>query len=99
MNTIVQSAVAGALALASTGAFAIGLPDTNTSDLVLVVQNVNTPTNVYALDTGISINSIFPSTGFVTGASLNTTAFNGINDTIAASPTLQQFLAANPASG
>jgi hypothetical protein len=99
MNTIVKSAVAGTLALASTGAFAIGLPSSNSSDLILIIENVNTPTNVYALDTGISINSIFPSTGFVSGATLNTTAFNGINAAIAASPTLQSFLAANPASG
>ena len=99
MNIIVKSAVAGTLALPFTGAFAIGLPSDNSSDLVLIIQNVSTPTNVYALDTGISINAIFPSTGFVSGASLNSTAFNGINTTIAASSTLQSFLAANPASG
>ena len=63
MNTIVKSAVAGTLVLASSGAFAIGMPNSNSSDLILVIQNVNTPTSVYALDTGISINSIFGSTG------------------------------------
>jgi hypothetical protein len=99
MNIIANSAIAGTMALASTGAFALGLPSTNSSDLLLVIQNVAVPNDVYALDTGISIDSIFPSTGFVSGATLNTTAFNGINATIAASPTLQSFLAANPASG
>jgi hypothetical protein len=97
MNIIAKTGVAGALALSATGAFALGIPSTNSSDLVLVVQNVNTPADVYMLDTGISLNTIFPSGSFVSGASLST-ALAGINDSITASATLAAFLAANPAS-
>jgi hypothetical protein len=96
---LVKSAVAGALALSATGAFALGVPSTNSSDLVLVIQNTATPSNVYALDTGISISSLIPTTGFVSGAVLNSTAFAGINQSIAASSALQAFLATNPAAG
>jgi hypothetical protein len=99
MNMLVKSAVASALALSATGAFALGVPSTNSSDLVLVVQNAANPSAVYALDTGISISSLLPTSGFVSGAVLNTTAFAGINKTISESTTLQSFLAANPASG
>jgi hypothetical protein len=98
MNIIAKTGVAGALALSATGAFALGIPSTNSSDLVLVVQNIATPTNVYMLDTGISLNTIFPSGSFVSGASLST-ALAGINDVIAASPTLASFLSTNAASG
>jgi hypothetical protein len=99
MNMLVKSAVAGALALSATGAFALGVPSTNSSDLVLVIQNTANPTAVYALDTGISISSVIPTSGFVSGAVLNSTAFAGVNQSIAASSTLQAFLAANPAAG
>ncbi|MGO9988438.1 MAG: VPLPA-CTERM sorting domain-containing protein [Steroidobacteraceae bacterium] len=98
MNIIVKSAVAGALSLgATTGAFALGIPATNTSDLVLVIQNLTATGNVYALDTGLSINSEFSGT-YVTGATLNT-SLSALNSSIAASTTLQAFLTANPASG
>ncbi len=101
MNTIVKSAIAGALALAATGAYALGVPDSGSSDLILVVQNVATPTNVYALDTGISIDSILPTASLVNGAgaTLDTTTLAGINATLSATPALQAFLAANPAAG
>jgi hypothetical protein len=98
MNTLVKTGVAAALALGATGAFALGVPSTGSSDLVLVVQNTTTPTSVYLLDTGISLDTIFPSGSFVPSASLST-ALAGINQVIDASPTLQGFLSTNPASG
>ena len=98
MNILIKTAIAGALSLGASGAFAMGLPNTNNSDLILVVDN--TTTNAfYALDTGIALNTILPSTGFVSGAVLNGTAFAGLNQTIGASSGLQTFLATNPASG
>jgi hypothetical protein len=98
MNIILKSAVAGALALSASGAFALGVPALNSSDLVLVIQNESNLSQVYTLDTGISINSVLPTAGLVTNAVLNT-SFAGINQVITASPTLQAFLAANPAAG
>jgi hypothetical protein len=96
MNIIVKSAVASALGLTASAAFAITLPDSGSSDLVLVVAEYNSSgTDVanYALNTGISISSEL--TGpFVTGASLNT-SFAGVSATIAASATLSSFLSAN----
>jgi hypothetical protein len=100
MNIIVKSAVAAALALGATGAYALGIPANNSSDLVLVIQNNITPANVYVLDTGISIDSLMPTSGLAapnSGTTLST-AIAGINASIAASPTLQAFLAANPAA-
>ena len=97
MNILVKSAVAGALALGATSAFALGVPSTNSSDLVLVVENTAT-TATYALDTGISINSVLPTSGIVKGTVLGT-SIAGISDTIAPSAALTSFLAANPASG
>src|SRR3981081_3498584 len=100
MNMIVKSAVAGVLALGATGAYALGIPANNSSDLVLVIQNNVTPANVYVLDTGISIDSIMPTSGLaapISGPTLSL-AINGINASIAASPALQAFLAANPAA-
>ena len=99
MNMILKSAVGATLALAAAGANALGVPATNSSDLVLVIQNQATPANVYVLDTGISINSALGTGAAVTNAVLNNTAFSGINKTIAASSALQAFLLANPASG
>jgi hypothetical protein len=96
MNMLIKTAIAGALALGATGAYALGIPATDSSDLVLVIQNTATPANVYVLDTGISINSAFSGT-LVSGATLDT-SLAGINATIAASATLQSFLAANPAA-
>jgi hypothetical protein len=97
MNIIAKSAVAAALALGASGAYALGIPATNSSDLVLVIQNESTPANVYALDTGISINSVMPSSGLSANSSLST-AIAGINTSIGASSTLQAFLVANPAA-
>jgi hypothetical protein len=73
------------------------VPNTNSNDLVLVVYN--TISNAaYALDTGISINSLLPTSSLVSGASLNT-SLPGINTSFAASTTLSTFLSSNPASG
>jgi hypothetical protein len=99
MNMILKSAVGAALALAAVGANALGVPATNSSDLVLVIQNQATPANVYVLDTGISLNTALGTGATVSHAVLNNTAFTGINQTIAESTTLQAFLAANPAAG
>jgi hypothetical protein len=101
MNMIVKSAVAGVLALGATGAYALGIPANNSSDLVLVVQNTANPANVYVLDTGISIDSVMPTSSLAPAGSTTSlsTAIAGINQTIAASPTLQSFFAANPVAG
>jgi hypothetical protein len=99
MNLILKSAVGASLALAAVGANALGVPSMNSSDLVLVIQNESTPANVYVLDTGISISSALGAGSVVTGASLNSTAFAGLSQTIAASSTLAAFLQANPAAG
>jgi hypothetical protein len=99
MNILVKAAVAAALTVGgAVSAFAETAPNASGNmDLILVVQSTTTPADVYALDTGISINSLFNGP-YVTGAQQNTTAFAGINQTIAASSTLQAFLAANPAA-
>jgi hypothetical protein len=97
MNILLKSAVAGALALSATGAFALGQPGLGSSDLVLIVEN-ETTNATYALDTGISINSVLPTGSLVSGATLNTSI--SINAApILESTTLATFLAANPASG
>jgi hypothetical protein len=98
MNIFVKSAVAAALFSGASGAYAIGLPSSNSSDLILVVQNESNLADVYELDTGISINSIMPSSGLFANASLATT-IAGINTTIQESGTLSAFFAANPAAG
>jgi len=97
MNMIVKSAVAGALALAGSSAFAVGLPWSNSSDMILLVENTTTGAS-YALDTGITLNALLPTASLVTGAKLST-ALAGVNTTIAESSTLQSFLASNPAGG
>jgi hypothetical protein len=97
MNIILKSAVAGALALSASGAFALGVPALNSSDLVLIVQD-ETANTTYALDTGISINSVLPTTSLVTGAVLNT-SIAGVNQTIAGSSTLQSFLSTATGKG
>jgi hypothetical protein len=98
MNVFLKSAIAGALALGATSAFAMGTPSSNNSDLILIVEN-NTTQVAYALDTGISLSSLLPGSGaFVSGATLNT-SLAGLNKVISASTTLQGFLASNPASG
>ena len=98
MNTLIKAAIAGALSLGATGAFAAtGQPWSNSSDLILVVENASTHA-AYALDTGITLNSVLPTGSLVSNATLNT-SLAGINDAISASPALQSFLAANPAAG
>jgi hypothetical protein len=97
MNMILKSAVAGVLALGASSAFAMGTPASNNSNLLLVVDN-NTTNAFYILDTGISMNSLLPSSSLASGAVLDT-SLAGITTTIAASATLQSFLAANPSSG
>jgi hypothetical protein len=100
MNLIVKSAVAGALAVGTSSAFAIGLPQSNNSDLILYVDALTTTgasAGVYALDTGITIDSALPSTGLVSGAS-NSTVFSIAPKTITASGTLSAFLTANAAN-
>jgi hypothetical protein len=98
MNLLVKSAVGSALALAAVSANALGIPATGSSDLVLVIQSVSTPGNVYVLDTGISVASIMSGT-LVNNAVLDT-SLAGLNTTITAQgSTLSTFLAANPLSG
>ncbi len=97
MNNLVKSAVAGALALTGSGAFAVTAPTTNSNDLVLVVYNTTTNA-AYALDTGITLNSVLPTSGLVSGAALNS-SLPGLNTSFAASSTLSTFLAANPVAG
>jgi hypothetical protein len=102
MNLILKSAVGSVLGLTAVGANALGVPSSDNSDLVLVIQNESTPANVYVLDTGISINSVLgPNAGSSINASdsLNSTKFSGINATVGPSSLLTSFLAANPASG
>ncbi|MGO9993424.1 MAG: VPLPA-CTERM sorting domain-containing protein [Steroidobacteraceae bacterium] len=98
-----KTAVVGVLALGATSAFALTAPSTNNSDLILVVENTTTSAT-YALDTGISINSVMPASQLLPGGGnaapvQNNTSIAGINSTIAASTTLQGFLASNPTSG
>jgi hypothetical protein len=97
MNILVKSAIAGALALGATGAYAMGVPSTNSSDIVLVVMNLSTNAT-YALDTGISVNSVLPTSSIVKGDVLATT-IPGVSQVISQSPALQAFFAANPTSG
>ena len=99
MNTFVKAAIAGVLSLGATGAFAaVGDPWSNSSALILVVENASTHA-AYALDTGISLNTLLPTGSLVSGAVLNTSIATGINDTVLASSTFQSFLSANPAAG
>jgi hypothetical protein len=97
MNLLVKSAVGSALALVAVGANALGIPATDSSDLVLVIQNVSNPGNVYVLDTGISLNTAMSGT-LVNNAVLDT-SLAGVNATIGPSGTLSTFLASNPLSG
>jgi hypothetical protein len=82
---------------ASSAFAAIGLPWTNSSDLILLVENTTT-TASYALDTGISLNSILPQSSLIGGANLVQT-LAGINASIAESSALQTFLSSNPVAG
>src|ERR1700704_1765099 len=92
MNIIVKSAVASALALSATGAFALGTPALNSSDLVLIVQDM-TKNTTYAFDTGVAIDSVLQTSGLVAGASMNTSQA-GVNAVFNATPMLSSFLAA-----
>jgi hypothetical protein len=96
MNLIVKSAVAGALAMGATSAFAIGIPSSNSSDVILYVDAITasgSSAGVYALDTGISLSSLMPGP-YVTGAA-NSTVFSAPNKTITASSTLTSFLSSH----
>src|ERR1700730_16542597 len=97
MNILVKSAVASALALGATSAFALGLPSTNSSDLILVVENLATQAT-YALDTGIAINTPPPTTSIVKATGLPTPSPT-ISQTTLPSAALTAFLGTNPASG
>jgi hypothetical protein len=97
MNMLVKSAVAAALGLGATSAFSLGLPATNSSDLILLVENLSTQAT-YALDTGILINTVLPTANVVAGTTLGT-SMPVLSTTIAASAALQSFLATNPAAG
>ncbi len=96
MNIFLKSAIAGALALSATGAFALGVPSTGSSDLVLVVENETTQA-VYALDTGISISSVLPTSSLDPTSNNGTTLSTAVSiagQTVAGSSTLQSFLSA-----
>jgi hypothetical protein len=100
MNRLVKLAVAGALSLGATSAFAaLGAPWSNSSDLVLVIENASTH-DTYSFDTGQTLDSILPTGSLVTGASLNT-SIPGLTLSLSVSQLtgLSAFLAANPASG
>jgi hypothetical protein len=100
MNLILKSAVGSVLGLTAVGANALGVPASDNSDLILVIQNESTPANVYILDTGISINTALgTNSGLVANSTLNSTTFSGTNATVAPSALLTSFLAANPAAG
>jgi len=49
----------------------LGAPWGNSSDLVLVVENASTHV-AYALDTGVTLDSLLPTGSLVSGATLNT---------------------------
>jgi hypothetical protein len=94
MNIILKSAVAGALALTATGAFALGVPGTGSSDLVLVVENLTTQA-VYASDLGIGISSVLPTGELVASADNGTTLSSAISFShapVTGSSTLQSFI-------
>jgi hypothetical protein len=96
MNMIVKSAVAGVLALGASSAFAMGVPSSGSSDLILVVENTTTQAT-YAFDTGISIDSVLPTTSLVTG-SVMSTSIPGVTTAGTTPTSLASFLAANPAA-
>ena len=96
MNTLVKSAVAGALVLGATSAFAMGQPTTGSSDLILFVDaltSTGSSAGVYALDTGISLNQLLPGP-YVAGAA-NDTSQPLISKVIGPSATLAGFLSSH----
>jgi hypothetical protein len=99
MNTLLKSAVAGALALGATSAFAIGVPSSNNSDVILYVDAVTatgSSTGVYALDTGITVSSLMP--GPYSSTAANSTAFSAAGKVIGPSSTLSTFLTSHSGS-
>jgi hypothetical protein len=95
MNTVVKSAIAGALALGATGAYAagIGLPSTNSSDVYLYVDaltSTGSSAGVYALDTGISLSSLLPGP-YVPNAQ-NSQAFSASAKSLGPSTLLTNFI-------
>jgi hypothetical protein len=101
MKTILKFAVAGA-ALASAAAHAtVALPtDTGGGDLMLFVQDTAVANTVYARDTGISVDSLFPASAAVPGASYTgpiakTLAAGAVN--VTADANLTAFLSAHAA--
>jgi hypothetical protein len=99
MNTLLKSAVAGALALGATSAFAIGVPSSNNSDVILYVDAVTSTgssTGVYALDTGITLSSLMP--GPYSSTAANSTAFSAASKVIGPSGTLSAFLSSHSSS-
>ena len=97
MKNLVKLAVASALSLGATSAFAaLGVPWNNNSDLILVVENATTH-DTYSLDLGQSLNSLLPTGSLVTNASLNT-SISAINTVLSASTALTSFLSTNPAA-
>lgn len=90
MNRMIKLAFAAAGLVASAQSFAVGIPNSGSSDLLLFVGNTSTST-VYALDTGISVGSAF-NNPYVTNAVLNTSQTGLVSQTIAASSALQAFL-------
>ena len=101
MNILVKSAVAGALALGASSAFALAVPSSNNSDLILYVDALTGPdsgssTGVYAYDTGISLNSLL-SGPYVAGAK-NNTSKSATGATFAPTATLTSFLSSHASS-
>jgi hypothetical protein len=96
MNTLLKSAVAGALALGATSAFAIGVPSSNNSDVILYVDaltSTGASAGVYALDTGITLSSLMP--GPYSSTAANSTAFSAPNKVVGPSATLSTFLSSH----
>jgi hypothetical protein len=96
MNTLLKSAVAGALALGATSAFAIGVPSSNNSDVILYVDaltSTGASAGVYALDTGITLSSLMP--GPYSSTAANSTAFSAPNKVVGPSTTLSTFLSSH----
>src|SRR5277367_3600692 len=93
-KAIVVAMTAGA-ALASVGAHALGTVDSGSSDLVLFIQDVEsngtTIRGTYALDTGISLDSLLPTGSLVSGAKTST-AISFTHPEIFATTTLSTLL-------
>lgn len=109
MNLKLKMAVATVLsagaALMSTGASALGVVSSGSSDLVLFVQDtpVSGPVRTYALDTGIALSTLLPPGSLLPSGSASFTGITPItlagsfSKTIAESSTLSTFLAGDGA--